>query len=122
MIGKGDFVRVLPASDQVATALHPSAVASLEAAISKDLRIILTFIQHAENMAQLLNPKGARLTRLFDVSAPDYHYGTDATGVLLRPIDDHGSILSTDGTRASLSAVYSVAILTVGLSLKEALT
>ena len=115
-------MKVLPFSDQVAAALHPSAVASLEATISKDLRIVLTFIQHAEDMAQLLKPRGARLTRLTDVPAPDYHYGTGATGVLLRPIDDRGTRLSTDGSMTSLRAVYSVAILRVGLSLKEALT
>ena len=114
-------MKVLPLGDHVANALKPSAVTALGAAISHDLRVVLTFIKYAENMAQLMTTKSTNLTVLANTDTADFHYGTPATGVLLRPIDEHGNHLATDGTRTSLSTVYSVAILAVGLSLKEAL-
>ena len=113
-------MKVLPLGDHVADALRPSAVATLGAASSHDLRIVLTFIKYAETMAHLMTSKGTKLTRLTNTDAPDYHYGTTATGVLLRPIDERGKHLAIDDTRTGLSTVYAVAILAVGLSLKEA--
>lgn len=113
-------MKVLALDDHVADALKPSAVASLGEEVSDDLRIVLTFIKYAENMAHLVTPKGTNLTRLTNNGASDYHYGTTATGVLLRPIDEHGKHLAIDDSKASLSTVHSVAILAVGLSLKEA--
>lgn len=112
-------MKVLTLGDHIADALKPSAVAALGAAVSHDLRIVLTFIKYAENMAHLMTPKGTKLTRLTNTDASDYHYGTTATGVLIRPIDEHGLHLAIDDTRTSLSTVYSVAILAVGPSLKE---
>lgn len=114
-------MKVLPLGDEVADALRPSAVSALRAAVSQDLRIVLTFIKYAENMAHLTTSKGARLTRLTNTDVSDFYYGTTVTGVLMRPIDDRGSHLAIDGTRTSLSTVYSVAILAVGLSLKDAI-
>ncbi|CAN5328047.1 hypothetical protein BH09ACT10_BH09ACT10_16810 [soil metagenome] len=111
---------VLPLGDGVADALEPSAVTARGGVISRDLRILLTFIKFAGNLAHLTTSKGAKLTLLTNAGAPDFHYGTTATGVLLRPIDELGKHLNTDGTPHSLSTVYSVAILAVGLSLKEA--
>jgi hypothetical protein len=113
-------MKVLPLGD-AADALKPSSVIALGAAGSYDLRIVLTIIKYAENMAHLMAPRSTTLTRLANADTSDFHYGTPATGVLLRPIDEHGQHLATDGTRTSLSTVYSVAILAVGLSLKEAL-
>lgn len=111
---------VVPLGDHVADALMPSSVAALDVAASCDLRIVLTLIKFSESMAHLMTPKGTKLTRLPNGATADYHYGTTVTGVLLRPIDEHGNHLITDGTRISLRTVYSVAILAVGLSLKEA--
>lgn len=113
-------MNVLPLGDGVARAIEPSAVAAHGGVISHDLRILLTFIKFAGNMAHLTTSKGIKLTRLANTDPAEFHYGTPATGVLLRPIDELGNHLKTDGTRHSLSAVYSVAILAVGLSLKEA--
>lgn len=120
MIGKGDPINVLPLCDGVADALEPSAVAAHGGVVSHDLRIILTFIKYAANMAHLTTSKGTKLTLLTNADGPDFHYGTTATGVLLRPVNELGNNLNVDGTRTSLSAVYSVAILAVGLSMKEA--
>lgn len=111
---------VLPLGDGVADALEPSAVAAHGGVVSHDLRIILTFIKYAANMAHLTTTKGTKLTLLTRTDNPDFHYGTNATGVLLRPVNELGKHLNIDGTRTSLSTVYSVAILAVGLSLKEA--
>lgn len=122
MIGKGDSVKVLPLGDHIADAIKPSMIASLEARARSDLRIVLTVIKYAENMAQLMTFRGAGLTRLTNSETSDFHYGTTATGVLIRPIDDHGTQIAVDGTRTSLNTVFSVAILAVGLSLKEATT
>lgn len=114
-------MKVLPLGDQVADALRPSAVAALSAAVSQDLRIVLTFIKYAENMAHLTTSRGTRLTRLTNTDVSDFYYGTTAAGVLMRAIDDQGSPLVVDGAETSLSAVYAVAILAVGLSLKDAI-
>ncbi|HZW44386.1 MAG TPA: hypothetical protein VFF32_08360 [Dermatophilaceae bacterium] len=113
-------MNVLPLGDGVADALEPSAVAAHGGVVSRDLRILLTFVKFAGNMAHLTTSKGTKLTVLANADPADFHYGTPAAGVLLRPIDDLGKHLKTDGTRHSLSTVYSVAILAVGLSLKEA--
>lgn len=119
MIGKGDRLHVLPLGEGVADALHPSAVAARGRVVSHDLRIVLTFIKFAANMAHLTTSKGAKLTLLTNAEASDFHFGTTATGVLLRPVNELGNNLNIDGTRTSLRAVTSVAILAVGLSLKE---
>jgi hypothetical protein len=115
-------MKVLPLGDHVTEAIKPSALARLETHVRDDLRIALTVIKHAENMAQLMTFRGTRLTRLTNSDASDFHYGTTSTGVVLRPIDDHGTQLAIDHSRSSLSAVFSVAILAVGPSLKEATT
>jgi hypothetical protein len=120
VIGKGDSMKVLTLGDHVADAIKPSTIASLEVKVRDDLRIALTLIKHAENLAQLMTFRGTGLTQLTSSDTSDFHYGTTATGVLLRPIDDHGTPLAVDGT--NLNAVFSVAILAVGLSLKEATT
>jgi hypothetical protein len=113
-------VNVLPLGNGVANALEPSAVAAHGGVVSHDLRILLTFIKFAGNMAHLTTSKGTKLTLLANAGPADFHYGTPATGVLLRPIDELGQHLNTDGTSHSLGTVYSVAILAVGLSLREA--
>lgn len=113
-------MNVLPLGDGVADAIKPSAVAAHGGVVSHDLRILLTIIKFAGNMAHLTTSKGTKLTLLANADPADFHYGTPATGVLLRPIDELGKHLKTNGTRHSLSTVYSVAILAVGLSLKEA--
>ncbi|WP_133787333.1 hypothetical protein [Kribbella sp. VKM Ac-2571] len=78
-------------------------------------------IKYAETMVQLAAFRGISLTRLANSDVSDFHYGTDITGVVLRPIDDQGIQLAVDHNSANLSAVFSVAILAVGLSLKEAI-
>ena len=113
-------MNVLPLGNGVADALVPSAVAAHGGAVSHDLRILLTYVKLAGNMAHLTKSKGTRLTLLANAGRADFHYGTPMTGLLLSPIDELGKPLITDGTRHSLSTVYSVAILAVGLSLKEA--
>lgn len=115
-------MKVLPLGDHVAEAIKPSALARLEARVSEDLRVALTVIKHAENLAQLMTFRGTTLTQITNSDASDFHYGTSAAGVVLRPIDDQGTHLAVDHSRASLSTVFSVAILAVGLSLKEATT
>ena len=113
-------MKVLAVGDHVAEAITPSALACLGGRLRADLRMALYLIQHAETMAQLATTKAAGLTRLPNKEAPDFHYGTNATGVVLRPIDDNGAQIAVDHTVASLNAVFSVAILAVGMSLKEA--
>lgn len=113
-------MKVLPLGEHTAEAIKPSSLGRLEARVKDDLRITLTVIKHAETMAHLMTFRGTSLTRLTDSDKSDFHYGTNITGVVLRPIDDQGTQLAVDHTRASLSAVFSVAILAVGLSLKEA--
>ncbi len=113
---------MLPLGDHAAEAIRPSALARLEAQIRDDLRIALTLIKHSESMAHLMAFRGITLTRLTNSDMSDFHYGTAATGIVLRPIDDQGTQLAVDHSRASLSTVFSVAILAVGLSLKEATT
>ena len=120
--GKGSDLRVLSLGDDVVEAIKPSALARLEAQVSDDLRIILTVIKHAKTMAHLTTFRGTTLTRITNSDTSDFHYGTTATGVVLRPIDDQGTQLPVAHSRARLSTVYSVAILAVGLSLKEATT
>lgn len=114
-------MKVLPLDEHVVDALKPSAVTTLGTAVSHELRIVLTFIKYAESMAQLMTARSTSLTRLANEDTADFHYGTAVTGVLLRPIDDYGQHIATDGSLTSLGTVYSVAILAVGLSLKEAL-
>jgi hypothetical protein len=118
---KAKLIKVLTLDDEVADALKPSAVAALDAAVSHDLRIVLTFIKYAQHMADLSRSKGTKLIRLSNTHASDYHYGTSATGVLIRPVDENGIHRAVTDTRTSLSTVYSVAILAVGLSLNEAI-
>jgi hypothetical protein len=113
-------VKVLPLGDGVAAALQPTSLARLGDRVRDDLRIALTIIKGAESMAQLMTFRGTHLTRLANSDTSDFHYGTTVTGLVLRPIDDHGTQIAVDHTRAGLSAVFSVAILAVGLSLKEA--
>lgn len=113
-------MKVLPFGDGVAEAIRPSSLTCLEGRVRDDLRVILTVIKYAETMAHLMSFRGTSLTRLTIPVPPDFHYGTDITGVVLRPVDDQGTQLAVDHTRASLGAVFSVAILAVGLSLKEA--
>lgn len=113
-------MNVLPLDGGVVQALEPSAVAARGGAVSNDLCTILTIIKFARTMAHLTAWKGTTLTHLTDRDPAEFHYGTQTTGVLMRPIDELGRDLCTDGTNDSLSGVYSVAILAVGLSLKEA--
>jgi len=113
-------VKVLPLGDGVAEAIRPSSLTCLEARVRDDLRITLTVIKYAETMAHLMAFRGTSLTRLTIPGASDFHYGTDITGVVLHPVEDQGTQLAVDHTKASLGAVFSVAILAVGLSLKEA--
>ncbi|WP_269304723.1 hypothetical protein [Aeromicrobium sp. HA] len=113
-------MNVLPLGNGVAEALEPSAVAAHGGVVSHDLRILLTYVKLAGNMAHLTKSKGTRLTQLANVGRTEFHFGTPATGLLLSPIDELGKPLHTDGTRHSLSTVFSVAILAVGLPLKEA--
>lgn len=113
-------MKVLPLGDHVAEAITPSALARLEDRIRDDLRMALHLIKHAENLAQLATTRAVALTRLPSKEASDFHYGTNATGVILRPIDDNGAKIAVGDTAPSLNAVLSVAILAVGLSLKEA--
>jgi hypothetical protein len=115
-------VRVLHLDEQVAEAITPVAVARLEACVSDDLRLVLTLIGQADTMAQLRPFRSVGLTRLTHPGPCDFHYGTNVTGVLLRPIDDNGTQIAVDHTAASLSEISSVAIVAVGLSLKEATT
>jgi hypothetical protein len=115
-------LKVLSLGDHVVEAIKPSALARLEAQVRDDLRIVLTVIKHAETMAHLTTFRGTALTRISKSDTSDFHYGTTATGVVLRPIDDQGSQIPVERSRACLSTVYSVAILAVGLSLKEATT
>lgn len=115
-------MNVLPLGEPVAEAIKPSTIAGLEAEVRDDLRIALTFIKYAESMAHLMTCRGTKLTRLTNSDTSDFHYGTTATGVLLRAIDDQGEQLAVDDTRVSLNTVFSVAILAVGLSLGEAIT
>jgi hypothetical protein len=115
-------LKVLPLGDHVVDALKPSALARLEAQVREDLRIALTLIKHSESMAHLMAFRGTTLTRLTNSDTSDFHYGTTGTGVVLRPIDDQGAQLAVDHSKASLSTVFSVAILAVDLSLKEATT
>ena len=115
-------MKVLPVGDHVVEAIKPSTLSRLEAHLRDDLRIALTVIQYAETMAQLMSFRGTTLTRIADSDTSDFHYGTAATGVVLRPIDGQGTQLAVDHSRASLSTVFSVAILAVGQSLKEATT
>jgi hypothetical protein len=119
-IGKGGRVKVLPLGDSVAEAITPSALAGLEDRIRDDLRMALHLIKHAENLGQLATTRAVALTRLPTKEASDFHYGTNATGVTLRAIDDNGAKIAVGDTAPSLNAVLSVAILAVGLSLKEA--
>lgn len=119
-IGKGIHVKVLPLGDRVAEAITPSALTCLDARIRDDLRMTLHLIKHAENLAQLATTRAVALTRLPSKEVSDFHYGTNATGVILRPIDDNGAQIAVGDTAPSLNAVLSVAILAVGLSLKEA--
>lgn len=113
-------MKVLCLGDDVVEAIKPSVLARLGAQVRDDLRIALTVIKHAETMGQLMAFRGTTLTRIGDSNESDFHYGTTATGVVLRPIDDQGTQLVVDHSRASLSTVFSVAIVAVGLSLKEA--
>jgi len=113
-------VKVLPLGDDVVEAIRPTALTRLEGQVRDDLRLALHLIQHAETLAQLATTRAAILTRLPSKEAPDFHYGTTATGVVLRPIDDNGTQIAVDHTAHSLRVVLSVAILAVGLSLKEA--
>lgn len=113
-------MKVLPLGGDVAEAIRPSSLVRLEARVKDDLRITLTVLKHAETMAHLMDFRGTSLTRLTSPGATDFHYGTAITGVVLRPVDDQGIQLAVDHTKSSLSAVFSVAILAVGLSLKEA--
>ena len=115
-------MKVLLVGDHVVEAIKPSALARLEAHLRGDLRTALTVIKYAETMAQLMSFRGTTLTRIADSDTSDFHYGTAATGVVLRPIDGQGIQLAVDHSRASLSTVFSVAILAVGQSLKEATT
>jgi hypothetical protein len=71
-------------------------------------------------MSQLALFRGTTLTRLADIETSDFHYGTDVTGVVLRPIDSNGTQLAVDHASTSLSAVSSVAIVAVGANLEEA--
>lgn len=114
-------MKVLPLGDRVTEAIRPSALACHEARIRDDLRMALHLIKHAEDLAQLATTRTVALTRLPSKEASDFHYGTNATGVILRPIDDNGAPIALGDTAPSLSAVLSVAILAVGLSLKEAI-
>lgn len=113
-------MHVLPLGDDVADAIEPSAVAAHGGVVSRDLRILLTYIKFAGDMTHLTTSRGTTLTLIAKAEPADFHFGTPATGVLLRPINELGTHLETDGTRHSLVNVYSVAILSVGLSLKEA--
>jgi len=113
-------VKVLPLGEGVATAIMPSALACLEDRIRDDLRMALHLIKHAENLGQLATTRAVALTRLPTNEASDFHYGTTAIGVTLRAIDDNGANIAVDDTAPSLNAVLSVAVLAVGLSLKEA--
>lgn len=81
----------------------------------------LYLIKHAETLAQLATTRAAALTRLPNKEASDFHYGTTATGLVLRAIDDNAARIAADHTAPGLKAVFSVAILAVGLSLKEAI-
>jgi len=113
---------VLPLGDGVAAAIQPTSLARLGARVRDDLRIILTVVKNAETMAQLMTFRGTQLTRLTDSETSDFHYGTAITGLVIQPVDDHGTQIAVDHTKAGLSAVFSVAILAVELSLKEATT
>lgn len=113
-------MRVLPLGDHVAEAIKPSSLGRLEARVKNDLRIALTHIKYAETLSQLMSFRGTTLTRLAGLETSDFHYGTDITGVVLRPIDNHGTQLAVDHTSTSLSAVFSVALVAVGPSLEEA--
>jgi hypothetical protein len=115
-------MKVLALGDHVVDAIKPSSLARLEAQVRNDLRIALTVIKHAETMAQLMAFRGTTLTRITNSGMSDFHFGTKASGLVLRPIDDQGTQLAVDHARASLSTVFSVAILAVDLSLKEATT
>jgi hypothetical protein len=113
-------LKVLPVGDGVAAAITPSALACLEERIRDDLRMALHLLKHAENLGQLATTRAVALTRLPTSEASDFHYGTSATGVTLRAIDDNGAKFAVGDTALSLNAVLSVAVLAVGLSLKEA--
>ena len=113
-------MKVLPLGDGVAMAITPSALACLDDRIRDDLRMALHLIKHAENLGQLATTRAVALKRLPTNEASDFHYGTTATGVTLRAIDDDGARITVDDTATSLKAVLSVAVLAVGLSLKEA--
>jgi hypothetical protein len=113
-------VRVLPLGDGVGEAILPTSLERLRARVRDDLRIVLTVVKNAETMAQLMAFRGIQLTRLTDSETSDFHYGTAATGLVLQPVDEEGIQMAVDRTMAGLSAVCSVAILAVGLSLKEA--
>lgn len=113
-------MKIVAHGDHVAEAITPSALACLKAHIRDDLRMALHLIKHAETLAQLATTRAVGLTRLPRAEQSDFHYGTHATGVILRPVDDNGTEFAVDSTIASLTAVSAVAILAVGLSLKEA--
>lgn len=113
-------MKVLPLGDGVADAMAPSALACLENRTREDLRMALHLIKHAENLGQLATTRAVALTRLPNKEASDFHYGTSVTGVTLRAIDDNGARIAVGDNAPSLNAVLSVAVLAVGLSLKEA--
>ncbi|MDO7868522.1 hypothetical protein [Nocardioides jiangxiensis] len=118
---KGKRVKVLPVGEAVADAIHPSALARLEGRVRDDLRMALHLLKHAETLAQLATTRAAALTRLTPKQVSDFHYGTPASGLILRPIDDRGRPIPVDQNPTGLSRVLAVAICAVGMSLKEAI-
>ena len=112
---------VLPLGDAVAEAITPTSLARLNDRNRDDLRIALTIIKLADTMAELMRFRGTHLTRITNANPHHFHYGTAVTGVVLRPIDDHGAVIALDDT-IGLDTVSAVAILAVDMSLKEATT